>query len=472
MPNVIQTFAHEADRARSPMRRYYEWGKQIPGVRAWRKTLDNFLLSTMDEVRMRHSQALANLSLKIHNSEDAEHFRSGVLRREASGNIAFPKQRDHSAHTVNNWLLGWYIYGHSRVLRRQMDDAQRQRGLARHNYPNHHTFGGLWQSTSLLHDIGYLFEGSVEALNVNAQANQASVGARVVADYFMHRYWIDLGILSREDRRRALGMAKVQAPRLSETDTLAGIAHGLRELPDLERLRVELCERMKARKIEIPRQIKPDNSIKSDAFDLWKSNYSAFGNKSMAGRIGVAESEFYRLINEGLTDGMRILDHGVCSGLVLLMYHTFHYCLYHGLPTQKPADDARLWRILKRTKYEHSALYWWGGLVWASASAALHNILQTSNGRGKYGPLAVDEDPLTYLGLLVDTVQEWDRYTVSRASMLGYSRSVQGVDVGLDHRDGKVVINFGRSEAERARKVRDDLSSALIGWDEVVLVLP
>ena len=68
--------------------------------------LNRFLSSTMDEARLRFADRYAAGVLERYDLEDWVHFRHGVHRREVTGEISFDSQRDHSAHTLNNYLLG------------------------------------------------------------------------------------------------------------------------------------------------------------------------------------------------------------------------------------------------------------------------------------------------------------------------------------------------------------------------------
>lgn len=88
----------------SALAKYYE--KTNPN---WAEILQKFLRSSMDEVRLKHARRFSQVTMEIYDVADADHFRQGLLRREAGQSMAYPAQRDHSAHTVNNWLLGWFF---------------------------------------------------------------------------------------------------------------------------------------------------------------------------------------------------------------------------------------------------------------------------------------------------------------------------------------------------------------------------
>jgi hypothetical protein len=42
--------------------------------------------------------------------EEAAYFWQAVLRREITGNVTYSRQRDHFAHTLYNYLMGWYFF--------------------------------------------------------------------------------------------------------------------------------------------------------------------------------------------------------------------------------------------------------------------------------------------------------------------------------------------------------------------------
>jgi hypothetical protein len=115
--------------------------------------------------------------------------------------------------------------------------------------------------------------------------------------------------------------------------------------------------------------------------------------------------------------------------------------------------------------------YWWSGIVWATAACAVHNMQQQNNWPSAYRPgkLTLDDDPLAYLGILVDSIQDWDRYMVfhSRTRM-----PIQGIDVKLQIQGGKAVVEFPPDQKDRVGKLKKELDNALDGWDKLVLLLP
>src|SRR5262245_28577703 len=98
MKNLIEELSRFVASS-SQLAAYYQPAKRPTFKDEWKETLLEFLASTMDEIRLRHAGAACRQALRRFDVEDADYFRLAVLRRETSRDIAFPKQRDHSAHT-------------------------------------------------------------------------------------------------------------------------------------------------------------------------------------------------------------------------------------------------------------------------------------------------------------------------------------------------------------------------------------
>jgi hypothetical protein len=192
----------------------------------------------------------------------------------------------------------------------------------------------------------------------------------------------------------------------------------------------------------------------------------------MEKRISCMRTIFNGLIDEGLPQlDLRLLDHGVCSGLLLLMASTYYYRLYVAAQEHKGSHPL-VRRFLRSGTISDG--FWWTGIVWATAATALHNIQQmadlTKIDRDWPGAIALSEDPLAYLGIMVDVIQEWDRYSVRKALD---SEPIQGNEVKLGVRSGKIKLHFLDPDgAKRAKKVRRDLDTALKGWTKILELGP
>ena len=84
--------------------------------------------------------------------------------------------------------------------------------------------------------------------------------------------------------------------------------------------------------------------------------------------------------------------------------------------------------------------------------------------------LSVADDPLAYLGILVDILQEWDRYAVYGSGPFGGTLPVQAQDVDVSQTKGKIHLNYG--DKDIADKVTKALSKSLVDWDVIVKIGP
>ena len=79
--------------------------------------------------------------------------------------------------------------------------------------------------------------------------------------------------------------------------------------------------------------------------------------------------------------------------------------------------------------------------------------------------LALADDPLAYLGILVDILQEWDRYRVNPS--LSDQGPIEGhrVRIGVDNK--RILLAYPDG---RAKTVEDGLNRSLSGWTQFVVI--
>jgi hypothetical protein len=171
---------------------------------------------------------------------------------------------------------------------------------------------------------------------------------------------------------------------------------------------------------------------------------------------------------------VRVLDHGVCGGLLLLKYSTLWFCLYEALNRAPPAADVRdedvRNKLLTACNRRSPATHWWQSVVWATAAVALHNVQQTKGWPSE--PLRLDEDPLAYLGILVDILQEWDRHSMRRTRAIESDRrGINNDDVWIGNDGSRIFIEYrSRDATQDARNddIRKDLNRSLADWESLV----
>jgi hypothetical protein len=201
----------------------------------------------------------------------------------------------------------------------------------------------------------------------------------------------------------------------------------------------------------------------------------------MAQRVEGLEDALHALIDKGLPPpaSVRVLDHGICGGLLLLkwstLWHNFNFALRAATPAAG-SEEARVKdeTVAKMNQWPRfNASHWWKGVVWATASVALHNIQQNDRIPGWKKKLHLAEDPLSYLGVLVDLLQEWDRHSARKLRGIeGTVRRINSGDVMIGKSPtGVIHLDFGCRDdeyAKREAKMKKDLDVALADWDKLV----
>jgi len=144
----------------------------------------------------------------------------------------------------------------------------------------------------------------------------------------------------------------------------------------------------------------------------------------------------------------------------------------------EPSDKRkkRAWETIKKEceANDYEPEWWWQATVWATGATAIHNVAQMDPVErlrtAHPGPLSIREDPLAYLGILVDVLQEWDRHTVAGLSPVTGIRPLQGIDVSVEI--PKDLIHLVYDTAHRAGKVKKTLDMALQDWKNLVDISP
>ena len=154
----------------------------------------------------------------------------------------------------------------------------------------------------------------------------------------------------------------------------------------------------------------------------------------------------------------------------------FFYQIYHGLGDSEPTDenDKKIWHFFRNEIIPDGVSYdptwWWTGIVWASAAVAIHNVQQFPipwpGCNDKQCPLSLEEDPIAYLGILVDILQEWDRYYINRSSIFTGLLPQQGIDINLSSKNNILQIHY--LDINRVKRIRQTLNDSLVGWRDII----
>lgn len=442
------------------------------------KIVDHVLSVSSDQDRLHFAEQFAEAVLEMPDQNDQKWFRRGVWIKETLPTTRYPEQRDHAVHTMHNYLLGWYLFAVSPAIRLQLIEAFKLRRIIPSNttsgYNNEiiNRFGEIWIFASLLHDVGYLFEGEVASASMTLLDENIREGARWASEYFEEVFWGEIGTRNVNERNTLERMSRT-VPTVLREGGAGTVAQFLRDLGSLEVLE----RRLEAEAPGAAYRVLP---LGADAFELWAKNYRAFDQGSMAQRMEILERALYDLIELGMAKyGTRVFDHGICGGLLLLKGSTYWFRFKFGLDEAHPpmgSAEAKLKDRVQRIFHAKlHAEHWWKSVVWATAAVAIHNVQQLRY-RDEWGiksKLKLTEDPLAYLGILVDILQEWDRHSARRIQKIGVGpRRINSGDVSIGPaEDGRIAIRYGCRDnnwQKRWDKMNEDLDDALEGWRDLV----
>ncbi|TAN70708.1 MAG: hypothetical protein EPN17_04365 [Methylobacter sp.] len=459
------------------------------------KDLYDFFSATLDETRIKSANAFAEYALYISDAADLTYFRDSVAKRELTGEVDYNSQRDHAAHTVYNYILGWYFFDNSKELREafktyfdkklEIIDLEKptkeeldHNGTDRQKYCKIdknifetsivlvNEFGDVWPFASLLHDIGYILEGSLSSASTEVEHTRIINGSKIIHDYFNHYFWKFYKIDFRVTKHIAKTLG-VMVPDFKRSESLGSLGDHLCDIGSCENIRDQYKEDRKSKTYlyNLMKSISNPYGLNSEAFAIWKDYYENYGNNNMKNILCIVETVYRNNLWVGADYGKRSLDHGVCSGLISLQALTFFRELFLGFKKKTHSDLLEDQEKLKKSEHipynlvseeifefikkevlhvplrikirgEFRADDWFNKVCWATASAAIHSIIQLPEyqkecpkhiGDDKdetFFRLALDDDPLAFLGLLVDLLQEWDRYKVKQRGVSAFSGSV------------------------------------------------
>jgi hypothetical protein len=334
-----------------------------------------------------------------------------------------------------------------------------------------HEFADVWHIVSLLHDIGYILEGNLSSASPNVEHDRVTNGSKIIHDYFNHYFWKSFEV----DFRGAKNIAKilgVAVPDFKSSESLASLGDRLCDIGNCENIRKELVEKERFKNKSNNKPIQQLYGLNREAFSIWNAYYKFYENKKMENILYIVERVYKNWMWVGSDYGGRNLDHGVCSGLITLQALTFFRELYWGFyrtewesgtPVESKNREAQYFsklqdvppkdrsncvskelftsirieiiRVPKRIRLinkmdngdSDSNLqpdFWFKKILWATASSAIHALVQKPEYSKQYvkrfgeensdnSKIGFEDDPLAFLGVFVDGLQEWDRYKVT-----------------------------------------------------------
>lgn len=482
--------------------------------------LGNFLFATNDEKRNELANNYSDFLLFRVDSREHNYFRIGVNRREVSGDISFTLHRDHQIHTLYNYLLGWAFYqntGLKKYLDRSISHVK-QRTTSLRNDSNKDFFGRMWHYVSLVHDIGYLFEGDLPGNSIEFNNVYLTMGANWVHNYFLHHFWADAAIDYISIRKILYKYLDINAIEFDQINSMMALGDIITSLYNINEIKINIEKRNPG---FFNKYYQDKNFNYWDAFKIWEIFYeNFFPDTNQLKRIRNLKKAYYDGMYKGnVSFGSRSIDHGVASGLLMLLSTSYFYSIYFNLQnidSQNTYNEFKLnestWRnwfnvfkedgkyyidpersfkdemmvferigdyILdyKYPHYDYNPEWFFTGILWATSAAALHNLQEEipSNYFNEIRPddpsgkLWIEDDPLAYLGILVDIIQSWDRFNVNRNPYFEKKIPLQSRDVMVRQDENRLVFLF-KDNPRMAKSIKDDLNRALKDWNKFLVI--
>lgn len=274
------------------------------------ENLADFFDAVLDEVRLKKANDFAEYALYISDNDDLAYFRNTVTKREIVADIDYNSHRDHAVHTLYNYLLGWYIFEHSEklqgafknhfkgVLKIALDEQSEN--LSKFYKDNDdkfknikiphptqnqiplvsiglaHEFADVWTIVSLLHDVGYILEGSLSSASPDVEHLRVTNGAKIIHDYFNHYFWKSLEVDFRVGKNIAKTLGVV-VPDFRFSESLSSLGDRLCDIGSCENIRKafknshEFKDLVEKKRISEDKVIKEEYGLNREAFSIWNS---------------------------------------------------------------------------------------------------------------------------------------------------------------------------------------------------------
>ena len=416
-----------------------------------------FFSAGNDIKRLDAAQTLAADILLENDFVEMIALRDIVAQQELRRQIKYPRQKDHTTHTVSLYLLGVWLYDN---LPKFQSSFASKIGLVREltiikgSKPSiitdtlDHEFLFQWVFASLLHDVGYVF---FDLTAETAQDRQA-IGALFSWDQVKACY-DNLSNDCENALRAAFAewhhrFSPTEAFPLSSAKTPAEILRWLVSAPWLG-------------------DIVPSTAGR-DLFDVLELNDLPLLRKYAS---HVAEYGYAPVVN----GGGACVDHAVGSALLLLRYTSFWYWLLKHVEDNAPAF---LLQATRGFNYDLQNLP--SSIIPACRAVSFHNIQPTVPFANEIIPLIkLSTEPLMFLSILCDELQIWDRPPAGVEHLKDYRKYAKSA---FDGSDLQIVCNGPTAMAKASltiranaeiqasidKKLRETMQSRLPGWTELI----
>lgn len=415
-----------------------------------------FVSARSDVKRLDAGQLLASEILRKNNLDDLILLRDIVARQELRRQINYLKQKDHTAHTVYLYLLGLWLYDN---LPEFQHCFAMKHNIKRWEFLLQTPDGEVladrldaeflfqWVYASLLHDIGYVFFDL---------SSESAADRQEINDLFSWKSVRSLyGELCEEEESALLDAHGEWHRRHSKVHTLTSFAEGafaeiLEFLADAPWLG-DLLPSLAGKDLLAVLELNQSPLLRNYAFEVARTGYDV---KPDAGNGCV--------------------DHAVASGLFLLRYTTFWYWLMNHVRNNAPSALLSL-----SDGFDYKVENLQESIIPACRAVAFHNIRPTVPCGGEIIPLlTLEDEPLTFLSILCDELQIWDRSPAGRADLANYRQyarsaldgsEIEIMCIGPRSNSKALMVNCAGPEfSGRFERLRQDLESRLPGWSRLI----
>lgn len=411
LPSVNQQLWVHAARGRGASEMIRARFSHMRGA-GWIPTLATFFDTTDDFSRIVCGRAVSECLLRQRNMDYLVTLRDIVTEMELSRSTQYPKQTDHTVHTLYLFFLGVWMFDHSAHFRKQYSDCC----VTGDRSPRwtYDAFLLQWLFAGLMHDVGYVFESVSPATKPYRESVDELFRvdeSRILKKHFPYCDAVTIetacSIVSRNIRAWSDAGA---LPQYAEAMTPKAVVRELDKAPWAKGAVAGMA------------------GSTSSLFQVSEERISArlgFESRPSAAQLMAYGSGAADLGYFGRPPA--VVDHAFASGSLLLQLTSLRYWLVRTVAAQQPSA-AELLSGRKASdrwpgfSYDYSALI--DNIVPACHAVASHNFLPGAMVATSALPFSLEHGPLVFLSVLCDELQQWHRPPVG-ASLTKAPFSIQ-----------------------------------------------
>ncbi|HBB98064.1 MAG TPA: hypothetical protein DC054_21990 [Blastocatellia bacterium] len=402
----------------------------------------SFFEARTDISRLQTAQNVAEEILLKNDLRDLIEIRDIVAKQELHRQIRYGKQQDHTAHTVYLYFLGLWLYDNLPQIASAVQITCGSKEYAeRDNY-----FLLQWTYASLLHDIGYAFHNLEPETTKDRQLMDS-----VFSWTWIKKQYPSMSKDAEEVLRRAHQSWSSKYSGLMPSGTAAYAQNSQEDV--LRRLAAapwlgEIFPEFQGQ--DLFDVLDETCSLRKYAFEVARDGYGGKGP---------------------------CVDHAVASGLFLLQYTSFWYWIIQQIEITASVNVYE--EITGGFNYDRQNIV--SDFIPACRAVAFHNIQpQNKTSESIIPKLTLSEAPITFLAILCDELQRWDRspagwmhldqYRLFSKSALE-SRNIEILCNG-PREDPRVLFLIGKNRRRQkfAEQFRKTLEKRLPDYSKILLI--